>query len=383
MSWLKIRTGPSAAHLSLNLRFRPSAAHRWLACSGSVWVAALAPARQTSEGSEGTYGHAVLSSMLTGKSVLSLKPEEDYSAVKLTDADLDLLSQAAESITALAELEGGEILVETEVQYNENLKGTADVIILCPEKIVVVDLKFGAGRRVFAEHNPQLTIYGLAALRKYPRPALEIAILQPRGVGEGLDIWEPDVQYLHDFSLAIEAAILRAQQPIPEFTPGPHCWGCAGAELGMCPRILEDALKVAVGMHEESTIPDAAPAWWALDYMKGFDKLAKKVKEEALTRLRARQDVPGWALQHKNGARRWQCPEEVPDILAEMSGMPAETFAPTPAPKVIGITEALRHPALKHQAKEVEALMVPTTAEHLVPSNAGWFGLDEIEGEEW
>jgi len=70
-------------------------------------------------------------------------------------------------------------------EYADNCIGTPDVYILGRTRLIVIDYKYGRYEQVFADDNPQLKIYALAALCTHKTIAkdvteIELRIFQPR-----------------------------------------------------------------------------------------------------------------------------------------------------------------------------------------------------------
>jgi hypothetical protein len=68
--------------------------------------------------------------------------------------------------------QGGQLLVERRVDFSDVIgvpdsTGTSDAIIIHPDRITVVDLKYGMGERVDATENEQLQMYALGAVHDY------------------------------------------------------------------------------------------------------------------------------------------------------------------------------------------------------------------------
>lgn len=366
-----------------HLEIRPSASKRWLACPGSTWVAtAVAQQPAPDEGpappgtsssfyaAEGTRAHAHLAAMLTNKAVEDfLEPNDPASQMAISTEDIQLLHQMAELVQGMAMLEGQDISCEVQLQKQfsgHQISGTADILMVSDTRLTIADLKWGAGVRVDVEANPQLTLYGLMALAKYPGRELELVIIQPRGIGRGLTTWVCSPDYLLDFEDNVLAAIRRAYVAQPAFNIGPWCSWCAGKDLGLCPARLWQALQFAVGAIEDPTagMLTLTPAWGMLEWGKVATDMVKGLESEAKRILGQGGQVPGWALVNQAARRRWANAAEVPDVFAQLTGADRSEFCTTIV-KPIGIAEAERHPLLKGKPldlyidKPVTRVLVP------------------------
>jgi len=389
---------------------RPSASARWLACPGSAWVSTacaaqpevkitkngevkftLPPGRASSpDAAEGTMGHAYLASELTGKPAGNFLKDTDK-PVDLPSGDIQKIKDIAQTIKYIAELQGFKMFVERKGSLTfkikdsagqgrlQTIEGTCDVILVNDQHILVLDYKHGAGIPVDVQGNPQLTLYGLIGLTKWPDRELSIGVIQPRGRGKGIDLWSCSPEYLNTFKESAIAAIQRVYDPTPTYNIGPWCeeYFCPGLILGACPAHLEKALQYAVGVQSETekTLPTA---YWLLDYVKSTEKIAKKVYSEALSFVQRGGEIPGWRLGKKAGNRRWAQPDKVADVFSEKTGEDREAFLqPQPKRKPIGIMDATRHPRLTEQ--DVNALAIKPTVEILVPQGEKLQLFDAVE----
>ena len=108
--------------------------------------------------------------------------------------------------------------------------GTADVIVLSPHKVRVIDLKFGKGVPVSAKDNSQLRLYALGAYSKFQEEfphikEVEYTIHQPR-----LDSISSDstsLEKLLDWAkYFVKKKAQTAWVGTGDFIPGEHCQFC-------------------------------------------------------------------------------------------------------------------------------------------------------------
>lgn len=155
----------------------PSGAHRWMRCPGSLLLEKGAPDRSTRYADEGSAAHKIATDCLLSDGKLT--PEDflgcmldmgahqilvDHEMVESVEQFIAVVQQYAEG--------GGQILVDKRVDFSsyigvEGQTGTADVIILFPERVIVIDLKYGKGVKVYAANNEQCRLYALGALHDY------------------------------------------------------------------------------------------------------------------------------------------------------------------------------------------------------------------------
>lgn len=205
------------AHAKLS----PSSAHRWMECPGSVVMEEGLKDETTVFMAEGTAAHFLAEQCLINdvdakeyqgrRLVVWRHPEsesegcdfnEDYQERLVEGLDLlqlftfpvDLEMSAnvqtyLDDVRSRAASMPGELHAEQKLSIEhltgeEGAEGTTDTLIVGETILEVVDLKYGKGKRVFAEGNQQTRIYALAALEKYGLlcdfEAVTMVINQPR-----------------------------------------------------------------------------------------------------------------------------------------------------------------------------------------------------------
>jgi len=108
--------------------------------------------------------------------------------------------------------------------------GTADVVILSKHKILVLDLKFGAGIPVDAKDNPQLRLYALGAYSKFKEDfpevtEVEYTIVQPRLNSITTD-HTTITKLLEWANYVVKPKAKKAWVGEGEFLAGDHCQFC-------------------------------------------------------------------------------------------------------------------------------------------------------------
>lgn len=146
-------------------------------CPGKKSLETGLPNRASKYSSEGTCAHQVLTWALQENLPASAYIGRVIEADGFTfDVDEDMAGHVQVCIDYVRDVAGDDsiVLVDIRVCYAEYLGvptddgwGTADVIVLKGDEIVVIDLKYGQGVEVSAERNPQMALYGLGALTAY------------------------------------------------------------------------------------------------------------------------------------------------------------------------------------------------------------------------
>lgn len=174
----------------------PSASSRWMQCPASVRMTRDIPRGEDSVyAREGTQFHT-LCEVEVSRRILNKEPGE-YSMERLEWAletedewhedQLAYVEKWVELIQGYLD-EDPEARLHLEVRVETGVPGcwgTADAVIVYPDRIRVVDIKYGAGVRVSALENSQARLYGVGALETLVDDPLTIqeitnTIWQPR-----------------------------------------------------------------------------------------------------------------------------------------------------------------------------------------------------------
>lgn len=232
-----------------------SSAERWLECPGSVALSMTVPEPPTSPYAlEGTKAHE-LSEKILFEWVKDNYTLSDAFLTRLrSEEDPEMLDYVLEYVYACVEATmrfdaTPTIRIEQRLTFdaNMNMFGTADFIATGlmdgRNTGIIVDLKYGKGKKVKTENNPQLAYYAVA-LRSCSKKKLErviVQIVQPRIKGastsvefskEDLDTWGLKL------TLGAEQALWmagRAKPPV--YKEGSWCWFCPGKQV--CPEIAK------------------------------------------------------------------------------------------------------------------------------------------------
>ena len=239
-----------------------SGASRWLNCTPSAKLEDTYGEKITSSyAAEGTLAHE-LAELFLRHDVLDMissiefesKFEEIMSNELFSDEMLEavpiyvdyckteLLAAREQNIFATLEIEQRLDLTE----YVPESFGTADCIIINDDTVEVIDLKYGKGVLVYAQHNRQGMLYALGALRKYDTlydiTTIKITIVQPRI--NNISTWEISVEDLLKWAnddLKPRAELAFKGQG--DLMPGDWCKFCS--VKNKCRALYEEQLKIA------------------------------------------------------------------------------------------------------------------------------------------
>lgn len=167
-------------------------------CPPSVVIEQKIPPRVSTYAEEGTFAHE-LAELSIRSAILHEISEEDFEVKQIKLMANKYYSQAMAGYVmefvnycaeqyAEAKTKGTAFLQsETKVSLEDYIPegfGTADCIIIGGDTLEVVDLKYGKGVAVYADHNPQLMLYALGALKEFDLifdiKQVRCTIVQPR-----------------------------------------------------------------------------------------------------------------------------------------------------------------------------------------------------------
>lgn len=356
--------------MSDHAKLSPSAAHRWMACPGSVAATRGLSDPDTAYSLAGTRAHAIAAYCLLHDhdaaryvGALASPDLQDTPWVqKLEPFGLeegDAVQEYLNDVRREVMLHGGELRVEQRARVAADLWGTADAVLVLRgadkgvQRIVVWDYKHGAGKYVEVEDNPQLIIYALGVLAElgWPPhlvPEIELRVAQPRFRGAAaLRGYMMTGAQLDNWKVRVLAAADRARAPEAPLAAGDHCQFCPAR--GTCPELQRSALAVAQDVFSNIDAPlateDAAKATVssytpdqlarALAGADVVEAWLKAVRLRAFEVARAGKPVPGYKLVHSVGHRAWRDPATAASVLAKHGVQPyvQEIISPAQAEK--------------------------------------------------
>ena len=273
--------------------------------------------------------------------------------------DEDMVEAVTTATRNIKEIAGdGMILSEQRVNYSRYLNvehdeawGTADIIVVRGDELQVHDYKNGSGVMVYADHNPQMMLYGLGALEAVndtlgPFTTVRLVIHQPNAQSAPSE-WSCSVADLEHWALVRAGEAVDARKAAVE-TAGAPDWSATFLRPGekqckfckakaTCPALRAEVVSTIIGGHhggEQAATPEEfanltvepanaldAEAWLAaaLDKADLIEDWVKAVRAEVERRLLAGQPVPGYKIvQGKMGSRKWADPVEAEAALKSM-----------------------------------------------------------------
>lgn len=332
--------------MSDHARLSPSTAHRWKTCPGSVALATNFPNRATRNAAEGTVCHLMMSNALTGKPVPAVGSivEADGFRIEVTDDMVEWVYEIVDYVLQyLADHPGSTLLSEERVcpgralGYPDDVWGTADIVILAPDHLVVLDAKFGH-HLVKAVRNPQVSLYALGIMAElgwiYDR--VVAGIYQPRAPGPHPLLWEMTAAELQAEVPALVAAVRATYDPAAPLVPDDDaCRFCPAA--GGCPKLQEHALAMAqldfieVPIRVEDLLKLLENADRIRDGLNAAERYAEGL-------IAAGAKVPGFIRVYGNKHRAWKDPARAEAAIKSLGYDPftPKLLTPAQAEKKVG-----------------------------------------------
>lgn len=364
--------------MSIHAILSPSSAKRWLYCPGSVALHAQYPDSGSDDAAEGTAAHALgekcLKEGLDATDLIGMVIPTDRQPYKVDDEMADEVQKYVDYVRTVQQSCGGELFVEQRLSIEHltgepGAEGTADAVILSAdgETLHVIDLKYGKGVRVEADHNEQLAIYASAALKALdllgsvqrvvmhivmPRlnhyPTWELPVERPE---------QPDANghryNMRTFEQAVQARAAKAitfigksPEDVGILDMGPSADTCRWCRAKAdCPALAEQVQEeIGADFNNLDAMPpitDQTNIGEKLDAVELVEMWCKAVRAEAERRLHAGVAVPGYKLvEGKRGARSWSSDEQAEEVMKSMRLKQDEMYnfkliSPTQAEKLL------------------------------------------------
>lgn len=239
----------------------PSSASRWLECTPSARLEALEPIQPSSAyAAEGTEAHALaeikLAYMLEKISAGEYAARFDhflmtskYYNEEFNEYVNDYCREVMTIIKEDYKDMSVEVYLEERVDFSDVVpegSGTSDVLIVGPNFIHPIDLKFGKGVAVSAIGNPQLRLYTLGGLKQHRLKGVftevRMTIIQPRLYDISTD--HMTVADLNEWAMNyVKPRAELAYKGDGQLVPGDHCKFCK--RKGKCEALAQAQLEAA------------------------------------------------------------------------------------------------------------------------------------------
>ena len=316
-----------------------SSSHRWINCPPSAALCAKKPNNSSPYAQQGTDVHSLCEhKVLTALGQASRDPTE--SLIWFDEEMEDCTDSYAQYIAELlANLQEPIVLVEQRLDFSRYVPsgfGTGDCVIVADDILTVIDLKYGKGVAVSADHNSQMMLYALGALELfdalYDIAEIRMVILQPR-IQNLSEYIMPLSELLHWAETELKTKAELASKGEGDFCAGEHCRFCK--VKATCRKRAEYNLQLA---KYDFAMPDRLTDIEIETILATADQLAawaSDIKEYALQQSLQGKTWKNWKLV-EGRARREYCSE-----TAAAEAVQAAGFDPYEH-KVLGITAMTR-----------------------------------------
>ena len=324
-------------------------------CPGSIGAESGLPDTSSKYAAEGTAAHELAAKCLE----LDANAEAVIGDTMTVDGyDFTVTADMAHHVNDYCKLvreyaEGGQLLVERRVNFSEAIgvpdsTGTSDAIVIHPDRLTVIDLKYGMGVKVDATENEQLQLYALGALHDYGMMGdfqeIVMVVHQPRlnHVSE----WSIPASKLEEFrENARLAAIEALDNREPRLNPGEkQCRFCKAKAT--CPALKAEISDTVGGIATPADFADLAVAEEddvsrAMARVELVEQWCKAIRAEVERRLLAGQPVAGFKLvEGRRGNRAWSDEAAVEKLFKSFRFKKDEMYdfkliSPTKAEKIL------------------------------------------------
>ena len=332
---------------SAHAKLGPSSSGRWLRCPASIGMSEKVPPKGSSPFAlEGTMAHE-LGEIEAAFQFLDMSEAEHHSRLNEWEAEFQKEYGSDEARRAEMEAHIGDylILIERRMKLHPGsflmleqkvdtgvpmCWGTSDVVIVSPEHVEIIDLKYGAGVAVSAEWNSQLMLYGVGALDTYgdllgEAKTVYMTIFQPRL--ENTSTFEIDAAELRAWrDYRVKPLAEEALGPLARFGPGTDaCRWCPAA--GICKPRMEWNLQMDFGDDEDYAVIEPEKLAELIPRFPEFKSWMGAVENAALDRAYSGgETIPGFKVVLSGGRRAIQDHEAAIQTLID-AGYSAEKVA--------------------------------------------------------
>ena len=316
-----------------------SSSERWLNCPPSARLCETYEDKSSDYAAEGTDAHALAEARL--KQALGIPTEDPVENLTWYNAEMEDCAQGYAAYvvelleTAKQTCSDPVVMIEQRVDFSRWVPGgfgTGDCICIAEGLLNIVDLKYGAGIEVSADHNPQMMLYALGALEIfddiYDIDTVRMTIYQPRK--SNISIFEMSKDALltwADTELTEKARLAYEGQG--NFSCGEWCRFCK-AKAECRERAIYNLRLAQYDFLNPALLQDEEIA----DILGRIDALtswASDVKEYALQQAISGKEWPGWKLVEGRSNRKYTSEAAVAATVEDAGFDPYER-------KVLGVT---------------------------------------------
>lgn len=328
----------------------PSSAKRWMSCTPSARLSEQFEDKTSVYAEEGTAAHSLAELYLLCN--IGGNDGGDIADIKdFCESNPYYNGEMEESVSMFVDNVWGRfeearhrdpsamILPEQRINFSEWVPegfGTGDVTILSDGILEIIDLKYGKGVAVDADHNPQLMLYGLGAWNTYKLlyniHTIRMTIIQPRL--DSISSFDMGVLPLLDWAeKEVKPKALEAWNGQGEYCAGDHCRFCK-AKI-RCRAYADLNLEVAKYEFKKADLLTDDEIADIIDKVDELKNYAKSIYAYALQEAENGKKWPGHKLVAGRSNRRYTDTTAVEARLLANDYQAAMIHKP---PEMLGIT---------------------------------------------
>lgn len=283
---------------------KPSKAHQWVYCPGSVALQEQYPDRRdNSDALDGISAHHRAACLLDGKPVVSTVLPQDY--IEAVDMYVGHVNQVTGGRARYVEYP------VTAFNIHPNCNGRLDAAWYgsAQDILHIWDPKFGRSF-VDAFENWAMLCYAIGLTTQINFGRVQMWIVQPRCFqGESIRSWMVTREELKPYQDTLHQAAYKTQLPNAPTMSGPHCANCSA--LVNCPSAnaaTGHAIDVAGSSSGAMTL---SPAQLGYRYAiltrakEMIDHMAKAAETGIIQTIKRGEQVPGWEMHQAPGRLKW------------------------------------------------------------------------------
>lgn len=288
-----------------------SSSHRWLNCNPSARLEQEFADRETEAAAEGSAAHALCEHKLRRALKLqSKKPVSPYDCDEMDNYTDGYVQFVLETIAETKQTcKDPLMLIEQKLDFSCYVPdgfGTGDCVIIADSILHIIDFKYGQGVLVQAEHNPQMMLYALGALRLYDSiydiEQASMTVYQPRR--ENISTWTLPVTDLKAWAEdELKPKALLAFEGKGEYTPGPWCRWCRAAVV--CRARAEEKLRLAEYEFKKPPLLTDAEIEEILGKLEDLTQWANEIATYAQTEALNGKQWNGWKIVEGRSNRKY------------------------------------------------------------------------------
>ena len=229
-----------------------SAAERWMNCPPSARLTAGMADEETTFAAEGTAAHALCEWKVRKalKMRAGRRPASDYWTDEMEECADDYRDYICDLVGQAKQICKDPIMmIEQHLDFScwvPDGYGTGDFLLVSDGELNICDFKYGRGVPVYADHNPQMMLYGLGALNLfdclYDIKTVTMTIFQPRL--SNISVWSLTAEDLYKWAEEeLKPKAEMADKGEGEYTPGSWCRFCKARN--QCRARAESFLELA------------------------------------------------------------------------------------------------------------------------------------------